>query len=233
MSFDQLMPVFLESKVSEQQPSLPFRFVGGFGLDPQTQGILMAGQGFYAMFAQAVIFPLLVGRLGCLRTFRLTVLSWPLLYLLVPYVVLLPKRLDMLGVCLCLFWRTTAQAFTYPPNNIMLTNSAPSNLVLGAINGVAGSTASLSRAFGPTITGFIHSQGLKSGISGLAWWVTGLVCAVGAVESLWMEEPQNPIDQEDPISNEALGDHSLISPCAVDAAIGVASKSSGNVDDAT
>ncbi|KAL9001160.1 MAG: hypothetical protein Q9169_000343 [Polycauliona sp. 2 TL-2023] len=221
MSFDQLLPIFLSTKVSKARPELPFRFTGGFGMSSRDEGILMVGQGFYAMFAQAVLFPLLAKRFGCLKVFRVAVMLWPVLYFLVPYTVLLPSQYRILGVCLCLLWRTTAQALTFTPNNIMLTNSAPSMLVLGAINGVAGSTASLCRAFGPTITGFVYSKGLSIGVSGLGWWVTGCVCIMGAVESLLMEESHmnssgtSTTDDEE----QATNNHSMIDPLTIDAAI--------------
>lgn len=222
MSFDQLMPIFLSSKASTVSPELPFRFTGGFAMSSKAEGVLMLAQGLYSMFAQAVIFPNLAKRFGCLKIYKTTVILWPLLYLLVPYTVLLPRSYRLLGICFCLVWRTTAQALTYPPNNIMLTNSAPSMLVLGAINGVAGSTASLCRAFGPTITGFIHSKGLSIGVSGLSWWITGLVCTLGAAESLLMEEPKVSDNNTDLIDEEAIDDFTMINPLSIDAAIVVA-----------
>ncbi|KAL8854734.1 MAG: hypothetical protein Q9221_000516 [Calogaya cf. arnoldii] len=226
MSFDQLMPIFLSSKVSTVPPELPFHFTGGFGMSPRDEAVLMVGQGCYAMFAQAVLFPLLAKRFGCLRIFRMAVMLWPALYFLVPYTVLLPPQYRILGICFCLLWRTTAQALTYPPNNIMLANSAPSMLVLGAINGAAGSTASLCRAFGPTTTGFFYSKGLGIGVSGLGWWVTGLVCIMGAAESLLMGETK--INSSDPAvmddEEEATGDHIMIDPLSIDAAIVAATR---------
>ncbi|KAI4154904.1 MAG: hypothetical protein LQ341_000272 [Variospora aurantia] len=224
MSFDQLMPIFLSSKMSKESPRLPFRFTGGFAMSSKDEGVLMVGQGVYSMFAQAVLFPLLARRFGCLNIFKLTVIIWPLLYFLVPYTVLLPPRYQTFGICFCLFWRTTAQALSYPPNNIMLTNSAPSMLVLGAINGVAGSTASLCRAFGPTITGLVHSRGVNIGVSGLAWWITGLVCIVGALESLFMEEPKVESCITDLIDEEAIDDHAMINPLSINAAIVAATR---------
>ncbi|KAL9041156.1 MAG: hypothetical protein Q9180_001468 [Flavoplaca navasiana] len=226
MSFDQLMPIFLSSKVSTTPAELPFRFTGGFGMSSRDEGVLMVGQGFYAMFAQAILFPLLAKRFGCLKVFRTAVMLWPVLYLLVPYTVLLPPQYRVLGICFCLLWRTTAQALTFPPNNIMLTNSAPSMLVLGAINGVAGSTASLCRAFGPSITGFVYSKGLSIGVSGLGWWATGFVCIMGAVESVLMEEAKiNSSDaaMEDD-EEEAAGNHTMIDPLCIDAAIVAATR---------
>ncbi|KAL8802611.1 MAG: hypothetical protein Q9182_003702 [Xanthomendoza sp. 2 TL-2023] len=219
MSFDQLMPVFLSSKTSTGPAELPFRFTGGFGMSSKDEGVLMVAQGFYAMFAQAILFPYLAKRFGCLKVFRMAVIAWPMLNLLVPYTVLLPQPYRILGICFCLLWRTTGQALTYPPNNIMLTNSAPSKLVLGAINGVAGSTASLCRAFGPTITGFVYSKGLAIGVSGLGWWVTGLVCILGAGESLLMEEPKANPSIPSIIDEEAIDDHTMINPLSIDAAI--------------
>lgn len=198
--------------------------MGGFAMSSKDEGALMVGQGIYSMFAQALLFPLLAKRFGCLNIYRFTVLVWPLLYFLVPYTVLLPRQYHMLGICFCLLWRTTAQALSYPPNNIMLANSAPSMLVLGAINGVAGSTASLCRAFGPTVTGFVHSKGLNTGVSGLGWWITGLVCILGALESLLMKEPKINESIIDLIDEEAIDDHTMINPLSIDAAIVAATR---------
>ncbi|KAL8787006.1 MAG: hypothetical protein Q9213_002442 [Squamulea squamosa] len=225
ISFDQLMPIFLSSKPSKVPPEMPFKFTGGFGMSSKDEGALMVAQGFYAMFAQAVLFPLLAKRYGCLKVLKVAVMLWPMLYFLVPYTVLLPPQYRVLGICFCLLWRTTAQALTLTPNNIMLTNSAPSMLMLGAINGVAGSSASLCRAFGPTVTGYIYSKGLSTGVSGLGWWVTGLVCVMGAVESLLMEETK--INSNDPgmIDDEpTIGDHTMINPLSIDAAIVAATR---------
>lgn len=200
MSFDQMMPVFLSTPVSHEPSSLPFMFTGGFALSSKKIGLMLSFQGVYSMLAQLLLFPLVVRRFGTLKTYRFVVISWPMLYFLTPYLVLLPVRLQMTGVYACLLWRITSQILAFPSNAILLTNSAPSMLVLGVINGIAASTASLSRAFGPTVSGFVHSWGLKMGCTGLVWWAAGLVCLLGAVESFWVEEGggrMNPHTVED------------------------------------
>lgn len=171
------------------------------------------------MMAQVLLFPLVARHFGCLKVFRFVVISWPILYFSVPYLVLLPERFQMIGVCFCLIWKITAQVLAFPSNAILLTNSAPSLLVLGVINGIAASTASLMRAFGPTITGFIHSLGLEMGYTGLAWWASGLVCTLGAVESFWMVEGRGRMDDDCSEDEEAAQREVLIDPLAVDAAI--------------
>ncbi len=213
------MPVFLSEPISHEPPSLPFKFIGGFALSSKTIGFLLSLQGIYSMMAQIVIFPLAVRHFGCLNTFRFVVISWPILYFLVPYLVLLPERLQMFAIYFCLTWKITAQVLAFPSNAILLTNSAPSMLVLGVINGVAASTASLMRALGPTFTGFIHSLGLEIGYTGIAWWASGFICLLGAIESFWMVEGKGRMDLHDTQDEEAGSNQSLIDPKAVDAAI--------------
>jgi hypothetical protein len=222
MSFDQLMPIFLSEPASDAPPRLPFRFVGGFDLAVRQIGVMLSVQGVYSMAAQLLLFPFVVRRLGNLGTFRLVALSWPVLYVVVPYTVLLPAPLRMAGVCLCLLWRITAQVLAYPANAILLTNSAPSLLTLGVINGVAASTASLSRAVGPTVAGAVHAWGLGLGSTGAAWWVSGIVCLAGAVESLWMEEGQGRMDDDAADEEAARPPDGRLDPLAMDAALATA-----------
>ena len=188
VSFDQLMPVFLSTPKSDDSVALPFKFTGGLGLQTKTIGFMLAVQGVYSMIAQLWLFPFVVRNFGTLRTFRFVLLVWPPLYLVVPYLVLLPAKLQMAAAYVSLISKITFHVMAFPATAILLANAAPSSKVLGSINGVAASTASLSRALGPTVTGFLHSKGLESGYSVLSWWACGIVCVIGAIESFWMEE---------------------------------------------
>ena len=220
MSFEQLMPVLLSSPISNEPPSLPFRFTGGFALPTKTIGLILSLQGVYSMLAQIFLFPIVAQRFGSLKTWRFVVITWPLLYFIIPYLVLLPHQWRMTGVFFCLVWKVTAQVLAYPSNAILITNSAPSMLVLGAINGIAASTASLSRAFGPTLSGLIHSWGLEMGYTGIAWWAVGLIAVVGAFESLWMEEPDGKLDSFGLEDEENALNESFVDTLVIDAAFG-------------
>ncbi|KAH6704259.1 hypothetical protein BKA61DRAFT_703041 [Leptodontidium sp. MPI-SDFR-AT-0119] len=98
------------------------------------------------------------------------------------------------GVYALVVWKCTFATLAYPSNAILLTNSAPSLLMLGTINGVAASTASLSRAFGPTVSGFLFSAGLGLGYSGLAWWCSAIIAVVGAIISLFVTDEGGRMD---------------------------------------
>ncbi|RMZ82685.1 hypothetical protein DV738_g1584, partial [Chaetothyriales sp. CBS 135597] len=196
VSFDTLMPVFLSEERSDAKPSLPFKFIGGFGLSTKAIGLMMAVQGVYSMMAQLWLFPFIVRRIGTLTAFRLVMIVWPVLYLAVPYLVLLPDRFQSTGIYMALLIKITFHVIAFPSNAILLANAAPSKSVLGTINGVAASAACLARAFGPTVTGSIHAAGLKFGCTGLAWWAGGIICVIGALESFWMEENEVRMDSE-------------------------------------
>jgi hypothetical protein len=196
------MPVFLSTPKSDDNVVLPFKFTGGLGLPTKTIGFMLAVQGVYSMIAQLWLFPFVVRHFGTLRTFRFVLLVWPPLYLVVPYLVLLPSVLQTAAVYLALITKITLHVIAFPSTAILLANAAPSSKVLGSINGAAASTASLSRALGPTITGLLHSKGLGSGYSIIAWWACGIVCVIGTIQSFWMEETEPRRDNEKAASSD-------------------------------
>ena len=173
---------------SHETPHLPFQFSGGFALPTKVIGFILSAQGFIQMFATLFVFPFVNRKIGSLATFRLVILSYPLLYLMVPYLTLVPTALRMPCIYFVLVWKVTAQALSYPSLAIMLANATPSKKVLGTLNGVAASSASLCRAFGPTLSGLVQSLGLSVGVLGLPGWANSFVALIGAILSLRMIE---------------------------------------------
>lgn len=170
--------------------NLPFYFKGGFHLSTQTNGLILGIQGVLQMVAQLVIFPWITKKVGSLRTFYLTIALYPFLYILAPYLALLPKNLRIPGIVLILVWKVVAQALSYPSLAIMLANASPSRKVLGTLNGAAMASASVMRGFGPTISGAVDSVGDRIGMSGLAWWTIAAVAMIGWGPGLFMKEPR-------------------------------------------
>lgn len=182
------MPVLLSMDESPSAPSSCFKFIGGFGLPSNIIGLILSLQGVYQMGAQMILFPWVISRFGALRTFRFTALTYPLLYLVVPYLAQLPTSLRWPALVTIFIWKVTHQSFAYPSNMLLLTSAAPSLLVLGVLNGFAASAASLARAIGPTLSGVLQSVGLDAGYVGIPWWVTAAVAVLGAVECLFKRE---------------------------------------------
>ena len=206
MTYDQLLPVFLSTRppAHEATPSLPFKFVGGFGFDNQTIGVIISVQGFYSLLTSSFLFPWASRRVGELRLFQCLAVSYFLLYLITPYLVLLPESLRMAGIYLMIVWKCTFSTMAYPSNSILMKNSATSTLWLGTIMGVSASTASLCRAFGPTLSGVLYATGLETGYSGLAWWCSSAVCLVGAAVALQLKDMRPRLDEKDDVEAVVL-----------------------------
>lgn len=202
ISAEQLLPVLFSMPESHQAPNLPFKFVGGFALPTKQIGFILSVQGFIQMFITIFVFPVVNRRLGSVNTFRLVVLTYPILYILVPYLTLVPEQFRMPGIYGVLVWKVTAQAFSFPSLAIMLANAAPSRKVLGTLNGVAASSASLCRAFGPTLSGLVQSAGLSVGALGLPWWANSLVALIGSLLCLCMVEENRAYSKADEANME-------------------------------
>jgi hypothetical protein len=186
------------------------------------------------MIATVFLFPIIVRKLGALGLFRCIAISYPILYVVTPYLVLLPDSLRMVGVYVVVIWKCTFATMSYPSNAILLTNSAPSLLMLGTINGVAASTASLCRAFGPTASGFLFSAGLRIGYSGLAWWCSAIIAIAGALLSLSMTDKGGRMDVGDEKNDDEqeLGfeDH-ILDHKSLDSALAAAEPRSMSMDE--
>jgi len=179
--------------MSKPQPQggdthLPFYFSGGFGWTTQRNGLFLATQGFLQMFAQLIVFPWMSRKLGSLRTFWITLSLYPLLYLLAPYLALLPTNLRIPGLMALFVCKVTFQSLSYPSLAIILANSSPSKKVLGTLNGAAASSASIARGFGPTIAGFMDGVGEAKHMSGLAWWTIAGIALIGWGPGFMLQE---------------------------------------------
>ncbi|KAK6355537.1 hypothetical protein TWF696_004636 [Orbilia brochopaga] len=199
ITYDQLLSVFLQSPTSSTHLHNPLRFTGGFSLDTRTIGLLFSYQGFLSTFFQFVIFAPFVRFAGVHRTFRVVAATYPLVYIVTPYIAWIPKeRTGLLYAVIyaTLTAKTVCGCLMYPINSILLTNASPSLLVLGTINGVAGSLASCMRAIAPVLMGWLFSRGVAIGVMGLCWWVSGLVAAVGAVQAVYITEEEEEDEGE-------------------------------------
>jgi MFS family permease len=210
IAFEQLLPVLFSLPESNTPPSLPFKFVGGFALPTKTIGFILSSQGLLQMIVQLLLFPRINARLGSLRTFRLAVFGYPILYCLVPYLTLVPQSLRYPAIFFVLMWKVTAKSLSYPSNNMILNEASPSKKVLGTLNGVSMSAASLARTLGPLFGGMVQAAGLRLGYLGLSWWICAAVASIGATVCMFQTEPPKKTQEathadEDSVEEALLG----------------------------
>lgn len=184
MTYDHLLPIFLQDKNSSSGPSSFFDIPGGVGLSTRTVGVIMSTDGIIALIIQSLIFPALAQWLGIWKLFVIVTVLHPIAYFMVPFLVFLPHNMVYVGIYSCLVVRNILSIIDYPVLLILIKQASPSDSVMGKINGLAASAGAAARTFAPPVAGFLYSSGANIGCTALAWWGSTLMALLGALQ-LW------------------------------------------------
>ena len=201
MTYDHLLPIFLQDTRSGNNstnetifgPSsistasgAPLYIPGGLGLSTTNVGIIMSINGVIALLVQGLIFPLVAEALGVFRTFQLVTILHPIAYFIVPLIALLPSKLLYVGIYSCLTVRNFFAILVFPVTLILIKEACPRPSVLGKVNGLSASIGAAARTAAPPLAGILYGLGKKVGFTGLAWWVSGIVAVLGALQLFWI-----------------------------------------------
>lgn len=181
VTFDQLLPVLMAYPPTDpSQHRLPLKFAGGLGMTSSEVGFFFSVYGGIGMFLQVsfhchfeflkinvysfllklFIFPPITNKLGALRCLRLSSFTFPIVYALIPFVVILPHDKQSSALFTLMFFRSLAGIFAFPCSTILLTNSSPTLRLLGTLNGIAVTLSALGRAIGPAVSSTTSSKEL-------------------------------------------------------------------------
>ncbi|KAI0969637.1 major facilitator superfamily domain-containing protein [Xylaria arbuscula] len=184
-AFMHIFPVYLSSPPADNTEATFFTFSGGLGLRSATIGIWLATFGIGGILLQLFIYPRLQKRIGTRGVFRIALCIFPVTYLAAPYLSLLAgdhgARWVFLGFIVCA--QIMARTMAIPSTVILLTEAAPARTVLGTIHGAGNMLASLARAVGPAVGGYVFALGVEEGVVGLVWWL--YLVGVGLCALAW------------------------------------------------
>ncbi|KAF2423411.1 MFS general substrate transporter [Tothia fuscella] len=176
------------SPPTHHHQSLPFSFTGGLALPPARIGLALSILGSLGIIIQLFIYPKWTAIFGLVRSYRYSIMLFPLAYFLVPYLSLLPsstappKAADgivvWLGIAFVLLIQVMARTFALPATNILVNNNCPHPSILGTFHGIAQSISSLSRTIGPAVAGWLYGRGLVWGVVGTGFWGLGVAALV-------------------------------------------------------
>ncbi|EHL02750.1 putative Uncharacterized membrane protein [Glarea lozoyensis 74030] len=205
MTYDHLLPIFLEDDKSEPLSSFAtsvggmdiFHMSGGLGISIQKVGVIMSINGIIALFVQAVIFPFAAQYFGIHRLFILVSILHPIAYIVMPFLVSLPESWVTLGIYACLTIRNLLSILAYPVLLILLKEATPSPSVLGKINGLAASAGAACRTVAPPVAGYLYTIGSRVGFTGIAWYGSAFVAIIGAIQCFSVKRAKTEVTEED------------------------------------
>ena len=200
-TFNSLWFVFLSTPVSDPDihpVRLPFRFTGGIGLHPRAVGVAMAILGVIGINMQLFLYPRVSARLGTILSWRLFLLFFPLTYVLVPYLSVVPSSSApphaktgaaiWMAIVSVLSLQVTGRTFALPSQVILVNNCSPHPSVLGTVHGLGQSVSSAARTIGPIVGGLVYGFGLARGYVGLVFWLLSGVAVCACLASLLVKE---------------------------------------------
>lgn len=205
-TFNSLWFVFLSTPVADPahpfppsfRQKLPFIFTGGIGMPARHVGFAMAILGVIGITLQLFVYPVVNARLGVVRSWRLFLYCFPIAYILVPFLAIVPSKTAppaekdgiymWLALCGVLFVQVIGRTFALPATVILLNNCSPHPSVLGTVHGMGQSISSAARTIGPVAGGYFYGLGLSKGVVGAVWWALSGVAVCGIVASLSVRE---------------------------------------------
>lgn len=183
MGFYSLLPIYLIDESRRSSGELDLK--GGLGMTLHDVGTYLATGSLMSLFFQGVVFTFFVARLGVWKAVLSVTLVAPIIYLIAPFLSLLPN--PGAGVYGILAMSSFIGVISFPAFLILLKNATPSPLVLGQVNGLAMSACSAARTVAPPLVGIFYSSFGSAG----AWWSCGVVAAAGIVQFLFSPRPKD------------------------------------------
>lgn len=158
-----------------------FHFSGGLGLSSSRVGLATAIIGCVGLPLQILVYPRVQFKLGTLRAYRTFLPFSPLAYLLMPFLVLLPRYpwLVWPAFTCVVSLQVISRTFALPATIILVNNCVTEASLLGTINGLAQSTSSAARTLGPLLGGWGLGLGLQNNIIGAVWWALAAEASLG------------------------------------------------------
>ncbi|KAH8655508.1 major facilitator superfamily domain-containing protein [Xylariales sp. PMI_506] len=199
--YNTLWPSFLSDPVADPQNNriqLPFHFIGGLGLPASKIAISLAFAGVIGIPLQIFGYSPVVKRLGMLRTWRIFLRGFPLVYFLIPYVSIIPSSSappaprDGPWVWLAIFASQTlmmcSASFVTPSQIVLTNNSSPHPSALGRTHSIAEMLCSFTRTVSPIVAGLFYTYGTAHGATGLPWWIMSGVTLIACILSYYVYE---------------------------------------------
>ncbi|KAF9248714.1 hypothetical protein DTO012A7_3084 [Penicillium roqueforti] len=181
-AFNSMTFVFLPApRAPENSRQGLFHFGGGLGLPSSRVGLAAAIIGFIGLPLQIFLYPMIQTKLGTLTSFRTFLPFSPIAYVLMPFLVVLPRIPWIIwpSFTFVISLQVISRTFILPAAIILVNNCVTDPSILGTVHGVAQSIASAGRTMGPFLGGWGLGLGLENNMIGAVWWALAVESLLG------------------------------------------------------
>lgn len=197
-AFMHIFPLFLSNPPANNSKATLFSFNGGLGLQSPSIGLWLGFFGICGILLQLFIYPRLQAHIGTLGVFRIALFMFPVTYTIAPYLSLVSQQGGFtywFSVAMIAWSQIMARTLAIPSTVILLTDSAPSKSALGTVHGIGNMLASLARAIGPAVGGWVFAWGMDRDVVGAVLWFYLTIVAISALAwSYTMKKSEDPED---------------------------------------
>lgn len=206
--YNEFLPVFLAYDLAAKTlpdgstqllSKFPWKISGGIGFQPEQTGTLLSTTGILGCVFVIFLFPVVDRNFDCLTVFRTFIKLYPVMYLMVPYVVFLQQdRIPRWYTTVYLYFitgvKTLVGTLSLPQIMLLIHNSSPLKY-RAIINSATTSVNALAGFTGPLVWGIIMSWSEENDVAWLSWWSLGLISIIALFQSYKIK----PIDDEEEI----------------------------------
>lgn len=181
-AFNSMTFVFLPApRAPENSRQGLFHFGGGLGLPSSRVGFATAIIGFIGLPLQIFLYPRIQTKLGTLTSFRTFLPFSPMAYMLMPFIVILPRIpwIVWSSFTFVVSLQVISRTFILPAAIILVNNCVTDPSILGTVHGVAQSISSAARTLGPFLGGWGLGLGLENNMIGAVWWALAVESLLG------------------------------------------------------
>ncbi|OLN93938.1 putative membrane protein YCR023C-like protein 7 [Colletotrichum chlorophyti] len=185
-------------KTPSQRRRIPFRFSGGAGMAPDDIAWSLALLDVLGLPMKLLAYPRITQRVGTLRTWRFFLRFFPLVYTVVPYIAVMPSmtpppagKHGFAVWALIMFSQALmvgCSTFTAPSQLVLINLASPHPSALARTNSISYLLTAIVRATASVVSAWVYSYGSAHGLTGLAWWLAGVVSVGGCLINLICQE---------------------------------------------
>ncbi|KAI1324494.1 MFS general substrate transporter [Xylariaceae sp. FL0255] len=200
-AWNTLMPSFLSFPVTPDRDlhlRLPFFFTGGLGLPAKQIAITLAFMGILGIPLQLGVYASVTRSLGLLRTWRIFMRGFPIVYFVIPYLSIVPSStprpeprsgaMVWIAIFFAQLLMIGSTTFVVPSQIVLTNNASPHPTALGRTHSAAEMVCSFTRTISPFVAGLFFAYGSTHGIVGLPWWIMSVITVLACVLSFYVNE---------------------------------------------